>query len=88
MLKELDTYDWEEAFAYASGVSVSGDAQIPISTINDDDVSVTPFTREDVKELIAHDLGENDEAEWIALMELKDGRFAYLRAGCDYTGWD
>ncbi len=88
MLKELEGYDWKEAFAYASGVSQSNESNIPVSTIDDDGVDVSPFNREDVKTLIALDLGENDGAAWIALMELNDGRYAYLRAWCDYTGWD
>lgn len=46
------------------------------------------FTREDVVSIIAIEDGENDEASWIAVFELHDGRFAYLEAGCDYTGWD
>ena len=32
--------------------------------------------------------GENDGDEWIAVFRLKDGKFAYLEAGCDFTGWD
>lgn len=32
--------------------------------------------------------GENDEANWLAIFKLADGRYAFLSAGCDYTGWD
>ena len=32
--------------------------------------------------------GENDEWAWHWLVELKDGRFAYVTGDCDYTGWD
>jgi hypothetical protein len=32
--------------------------------------------------------GENDGYAWHWLVELKDGRFAYITGDCDYTGWD
>jgi len=43
---------------------------------------------EDVVKVIACDAGENDTSEWIAVVHLKDGRYAVMAAGCDYTGWD
>lgn len=46
------------------------------------------FTMDDVDSVIASDDGENDGESWIAVFKLKDGAFAYLEAGCDYTGWD
>ena len=46
------------------------------------------FTAEDVTEVIAHEEGENDGERWIAVLRLKDGRYAFIAAGCDYTGWD
>lgn len=42
----------------------------------------------DVAEIIAMDEGENEGANWIMVVRLKDGRFGFLSAGCDYTGWD
>ena len=51
-------------------------------------VSAEPFGRIDVARVIATSDGENDGADWIGVFELKDGRFAYLTASCDYTGWD
>lgn len=32
--------------------------------------------------------GENDYYNWLFVLELLDGRFAYVSAWCDYTGWD
>lgn len=32
--------------------------------------------------------GCNDEEDWHWLVELEDNTIAYLRGGCDYTGWD
>lgn len=43
---------------------------------------------DDVEEVVAAVAGENDGPDWIALVRLKDGRFAKVFAGCDYTGWD
>ena len=38
-------------------------------------------------EVLVADEGENDERDWIAIVRLNDGRFAFVSAGCDYTGW-
>ena len=36
----------------------------------------------------ALDEGANDGDDWICLGRLKTGRWFFLSAGCDYTGWD
>ena len=41
----------------------------------------------DLTEVVAYSDGENDGAEWLAVVGHIDGRFVLLRAGCDYTGW-
>lgn len=92
MLKELDTYDWEEAFGYA-GKSTNTCAEYqgknPVKTVQFcEQVNEDPFDREDVEEIISMSEGENDEENWIGVFKLKDGRFATIDAGCDYTGWD
>jgi hypothetical protein len=51
-------------------------------------VSPDPFQRIDVAEVLGTSDGENDGANWVGVFRLKDGRFAFLSAGCDYTGWD
>ena len=73
-----EDYDWREAFKYAAdaGERTEGYAG-----------DCAGFGFDDVAEVIASDDGENDGAEWIAVFRLHDGRFAYLAAGCDYTGW-
>lgn len=43
---------------------------------------------EDVAEIIATDEGYNDGDRWLAVGRMKDGRYFFLSAGCDYTGWD
>jgi hypothetical protein len=44
--------------------------------------------REDVAEVIHAVDGARDGDSWVGVFKLKDGRFCYLTAGCDYTGWD
>ena len=46
---------------------------------------IVPMT--EVAEVLAHADGENDGADWIGIFRLKDGRFLYVSAWCDYTGW-
>jgi hypothetical protein len=49
--------------------------------------NLAPFDRRDVKRVLG--TWVNDDNGWSgeALMELWDGRYAYLQAGCDYSGW-
>lgn len=71
-------YDWQQAFGFAGN----------ISTVMGESVSAESFGFDDIEAVLAADAGENDEARWVAVLRLRDGRFAYLTAGCDYTGWD
>jgi hypothetical protein len=76
---ELNDYDWKEVFEYAK----------PSAVITDEgEISTAPFTREDVQQVIAKSDGEHDERDWVAVLKLRDGRYASISAGCDYTGWD
>ena len=83
MLERLNNYDWKQVFDYADGSEDSPTAVLGSSRR----ISPSPFTREDVKRIIAIEDGENDETAWIGVFELHDGRFACIRAYCDYTGW-
>jgi hypothetical protein len=78
MIKELDTYDWEQAFEYGSNPEA----------VPGDKVSVEPILRENITKLIGIEEGEPDEAPWCIAGKLNDGRWFYLTAGCDYSGWD
>jgi hypothetical protein len=49
--------------------------------------SLAHFTRYDVVAVLASAEGENDGASWIGAFLLSDGRFAFVSAWCDYTGW-
>lgn len=98
MINTLDNYDWQEAFAYAGeGEVVPKDEEYRWGyhggqnikpAIPDSDISLEPFGREDVRALFEYYEGCNDEESWLAFGELNDGRFFYLEAWCDYTGWD
>ena len=44
--------------------------------------------RDDVAIIYAADEGQNDVDSWIAAGQLKDGRWFFATAWCDYTGWD
>jgi hypothetical protein len=46
------------------------------------------FEISDIAEIRNAIEGENDGDDWIIWGRLKDGRWFYLHAGCDYTGWD
>lgn len=94
MLERLKDYDWAKAFEYA-GVEPrdeksysSRDGQPNVSPVLGWDGDASGFTREDVVEIVAMSDGAHDEQNWIGFFKLKDGRYAFLSAGCDYTGWD
>lgn len=79
MIERLNDYDWQEAFSYASPSAVPPGASGP---------STDPFDREDVAEIAWIEDGENDGPDWLIGGTLRDGRWFFLAAGCDYTGWD
>lgn len=96
MIPSLDDYDWQEAFGYAgepdtcaSSHTRQGEKFPPIERSHvDSTTALDPFTREDVTTILAMDEGEHDGPPWIIAGQLKDGRWFFLEAGCDYTGWD
>lgn len=87
MLEVLQGYDWEEAFGYAGEPNSEGAPNIS-GALPGNTYDLTPFTREDVYKIFGIRPGENDEEEWLIYGKLKDGRWFYLEAWCDYTGWD
>lgn len=78
MLETLSNYDWEEVFKYADPAWVEGASKTGKGGT---------FEREDVEEILASEVGENDGDEWLMVGRLKDGRWFSIHAGCDYTGW-
>ena len=82
-------YGWCEAFGYAGDPDTNACLEdLEITPVIGSDTPVTPFSLDDVEEIIGSREGENDELEWLAVGKLKDGRYFYLEAKCDYTGWD
>lgn len=71
-----DSYDWIEAFKYSNGKNV------------DEGGKDYSFDIADIKDILALEEGENDGANWIIYVKLKNGLYGFLAAGCDYTGWD
>ena len=78
MLKELDYYDWEEVFKYASPEKADAERS---------NVDLSPFDRERVSRILGLSWGFNDGDDWICLGQLSDGRYFFIAAGCGYTGW-
>ena len=73
-------YNWEAAFECAARDGVPRGVVGYVGTLD-------VVAREDIEELIATSEGENDETHWIGAFRLKDGRYLFLSAWCDYTGW-
>lgn len=82
MIKELDDYDWGNAFG-EDEVKI-----IPKPVINANGINISGINRESVKRIIASTLGERDGRSWTGIFELNDGRFISVCSWCDYTGWD
>jgi len=70
-------YNWVEVFKYAN----------PEKCVDDEDISTESFTMDDISEIKALVDGQNDQDDWVAIFKLKDGRFAFIVAWCDFTGW-
>lgn len=52
------------------------------------DYNPQSFSADDIERVLAVWEGENDSDDWRWVLLLKDGRYAFLQGGCDYTGWD
>lgn len=87
MLDRLNEYDWKEAFGAAGKEKDTALNELPVCVQFAEPVSTEPFDREDVAEIIAISDGEKDSENWLGVFRLKDGRYAMIDAGCDYTGW-
>lgn len=76
--ERLVGYDWESVFNY--GGPTAEKVGSPMER-------VPGFEMDDVVGVLAADDGMNDESNWLAVVLLKDGRWGFIYAGCDYTGW-
>lgn len=71
----LNEYGFREAFEYDYSTKALDNSSLAKPTIAGVEVIISSFP------------GENDADAWELLVELNDGRFAYLHAACDYSGF-
>lgn len=90
--KDFDFAGFNVLFHFSSGISVGymySDPKTPEKAAPHLAVSEAPFGEEDIKNILHSEVWEGDYAEESRdlIVELKDGRFAYLTSGCDTTGY-
>jgi hypothetical protein len=87
---DLNDYDWRQVFAFAGDEAPDGCFQpcIGVSACFGANVSTAPVRWANVQTIIAAAEGERDGPDWLIVVQLTDGRFAFIQAGCDFTGWD
>lgn len=85
---EIRGYDWHHVFECVGSAEGNSYNTPSVSVCQGSSAKPDEFNRSDVKQVIAVADGEHDGPDWIGVFLLKDGRFAFVRAGCDYTGWD
>lgn len=78
MSEEGYAYDWKAAFAEGLQDVSACEGFAGSIKIGDDEIKAVYRASE----------GANDERSWLCVGELRDGRWFYLEASCDYTGWD
>lgn len=44
--------------------------------------------QDEIERVLAKWEGAHDTDDWIWILALRNNKYAYLQAGCDYTGWD
>lgn len=97
MIERLNDYDWREVFALAGEQDTPHREEKNYGYCNSASISAAPpgadlqrgpFAREDVTEIVWIEDGENDGPDWLIGGTLQDGRWFFIAAGCDYTGWD
>lgn len=93
MMDRLNDRDWACAFEFAGDRTGDGycydnaDGSMPFD-IDTNKPSEEPVMREHVVEIFGIIDGEHDGENWKLFGALRNGRYFYLSAGCDYTGWD
>ena len=86
--KKIGGSDWREAFGYAGEPDPEAGGRCAVERVLGACCSEDLFGRDDVKRVFAACEGANDDDSWIAVVQLRDGRYAAVIAWCDYTGWD
>lgn len=85
---ELNDSNWGEAFGYAGEPGTCAGGGNAPSRVEGATCTTDSFARKDVAVVLASTYGEHDGESWEVAGVLFDGRWFYLCAGCDYTGWD
>lgn len=85
VIAALDSYDWGEVFGFAGEPAYNGGTPKPVEGAT---CGAAAFMREDVEHVFDKSEGENDGPPWLIAGVLRDGRYFFIEAGCDYTGWD
>lgn len=85
--KMREDYDWMEVWGIGHNMG-RGHLADPENAVPGSDVSRAPFGIDDVAELLGSSTGYNDGDSWVCVVRLRDGRYAKVDGGCDYTGWD
>ena len=88
MIEVLDTYDWKEAFGFAGEPDACAAPEDFRGAVPDKSYNFERFNRQDVVEIAGISEGENDDLSWMIYGLLEDGRWFFIDAWCDYTGWD
>jgi hypothetical protein len=81
---DLESYDWEhiiEEYCFEPHVTPADWAEFKQGQ------AAASFTINDIEHTIAYEDGDNDGPEWIAIFKLKNKKYAFVEASCDYTGW-
>lgn len=85
-------YDWKSVFDFAcrgqADGGTCGNAGLSVPYDVESRLPSDEFDTKAIAQVIDASVGERDGASWMCVVLLNDGRFAYLCAGCDYTGWD
>lgn len=83
MLAELETDQWPSAFG-PDGARTDTNVMPAAPGYA---IPTNGFSCEDVTEILHLRAGENDGEHWLLAGRLADGRFFFLSAWCDYTGF-
>lgn len=82
-------YDWREAFGFVGtpDTCAGGHSALEVRGGPAAKGTAQEFDIANVTEVLAACAGENDGAEWLAIVRCQNA-FLFVAAGCDYTGWD
>ena len=78
-----EVYDWPNAFSEAIGIGYA---------ISEEEEDQLELALDQIEAVLASSEGDNDGPAWMALLQMKKqkgrGRYCFMEASCDYTGWD